>query len=65
MEVQVQFSAEAEALEEGDGAALLGAHTPVSPDAPPQLREQARAGTARSTSLVSLAVVGADGSEAW
>ena len=40
VEVQVQVQCRAEALEEGDGAALLGAQAPVSPHAPPQLCEE-------------------------
>jgi hypothetical protein len=40
VEVQVQVERRAEALNEGDGAALLGAHAPVSPNASPQLSEE-------------------------
>ena len=60
MEMQVQVQRRAEALEESDRAALLGAHAPVPPNAPPQLREErAQEGAehfARELAVVSAAV---------
>ncbi len=40
VEVKVQIQRRAEALNEADGSALLGKRAPVSPNAPPQLREE-------------------------
>ena len=40
VEMKVQVQRRAEALDEGDGAALLGKGAPLSPNAPPQLREE-------------------------
>ena len=58
MEVQVQVQRRAEALEEGDRAALLRAHAPVPANAPPQLGEQ-RAQEGAEHFARELAIVGA------